>query len=76
MICVRTLLLLLSFSACRGWPLLDNERTPVVSFFSGHASQLIYEEGVYACPGFEVELTFAEIIFSEIFKKTLGNYFE
>ena len=32
-ICVRALLLLLYFSAGRGWPLLDNERTLVVSIF-------------------------------------------
>ena len=43
-ICVRTLLLLLYFSAYRGWPLLDNERTPVVTISFGHASKLIYEE--------------------------------
>ena len=44
--------LLLYFSASRGWPLLDNERTPIVSVFFGHASKLIYEEGVYWSPRF------------------------
>ena len=51
-ISVRTLLLLLYFSACRGWPLLDNERTLVAPIFFGHASKLIYEEGVCASPRF------------------------
>ena len=47
-ICVRTLLfLLLYFSACRGWPLRDNERTPVLPLFFC-ASKLIHE-GLKVC---------------------------
>ena len=75
-ICVRTLLfLLLYFSACRGWPLRDNERTPVLPLFFC-ASKLIHEEGLYASPRFCTYLNWPFLlrIFSEKTCNNVGNY--
>ena len=46
-ISVRTLLLLLHFSACRGSPPRRRTNAGCLHFF-GHASKLIYDEGVYS----------------------------
>ena len=67
-ISVRTPLLLLYFSARQGWPLLDNKRMPIVSFFFGHASKLIYEEGVCSSPRFRICTDISVRIFSKKFK--------
>ena len=61
---VRTLLLL--FSACRGWPLLDNERTPIVSIFFGHAAS--------SSPKFRTCTDISVRIFSEKSKNFLRKF--
>ena len=71
---VRTLLLLLYFSACRGWPLLHNKRTPIVPVFFGHASKLIYEEGVSSSPRFRLCTDIPVIIFSKKCKNFLTKF--
>ena len=61
---MRTLFLLLYFSACSGWSLLDNERTPVVSvsfFGTRKQADLRRRRIVYASPRFRklLDVTFS-----------------
>ena len=63
--------LLLYFSASPGWPLLDNERTPVVSFFFRHASKLIYEEDIYSSPRFR---TCSDFLYENFLAKVGENF--